>query len=53
MMSSWEIMTNDGSRNGGEDERKMEPVAVKLDWEPLVALGSNGLVISIIEERSG
>jgi hypothetical protein len=52
MMSSEEVMTNDGSRNGGEDERKVEAMAAKLYRKTLITPSGDGLVISGVQERS-
>jgi hypothetical protein len=50
VMSSEKVMANDGSRDGGENERKVETMAAKLYWEALVAPGSDWLVIGGVEK---
>jgi hypothetical protein len=50
VMSSEEVVANDGSRDGGKDEREVETMAAKLYWKALVAQGSDWLVIGNVEK---
>jgi hypothetical protein len=52
VMSLKEIMTNDGSWNGGENERKMELAVAKLHRKVFEAPCGDGFVIGGLEGRT-